>query len=155
MRASNELSQRLAHFSVPLLLLAAGCSTADDESEKARDPFAGSYTTSSTKLDAIGTIQIETAQRTGSCTGTLIAPTVVLTAEHCIVGTKPEELKFLIGASAAVPKRSVGVRAVASEGSVSGGVIHLGSDVAVLHLSESISDVRPLPYAQFDASQLG
>jgi hypothetical protein len=82
------------------------------------------------------------------CTATLIAPTLALTAEHCVEaggggGDHASRWKFALGYDSTAPERIVGVRGSVAETSVRGGGIGLGSDVAVLYLSEPIRDVAP------------
>jgi len=43
------------------------------------------------------------------CTGTLITPTVVLSAAHCVVGLRPHEVRFALGSDAAAPHTSLPV----------------------------------------------
>ncbi|HEY6559412.1 MAG TPA: trypsin-like serine protease [Polyangiaceae bacterium] len=153
MRAFNRLALSFTAFGS--IIAAAGCSAEPEHAEQASDATLGSFPVSSAKLDAIGTIRIGAATRTRTCTGTLIAQGVVLTAEHCVLGVTPEQLRFVVGASSASPKRSAAVRAIAFENTTSGGVLQRGSDVAVLQLLEPITDVRPLLYEPFDASAVG
>jgi hypothetical protein len=152
MRAFDALASVAATLGI--VIASIGCSDARD-TERASDPTTGTIPITSAKLDAIGSIRIAGAERSGTCTGTLIAPSVVLTAEHCVLGVRADELTFTIGAYTATPKRSVAVMAIATENLMHGGALHLGSDVAVLHLSEAIADVRPLAYAPFASSTRG
>ena len=148
MRASN----RVGLTALGLSLAGAACSAESEDTARVADGTSGAFPATSAKLDAIGTIRIDTGARTRTCTGTLIAPNVVLTAEHCLIGAAPEKLKFVVGAASAAPKRLVGVSAVAFENTVEGGVYQRGSDIAVLQLVEPITGVRPLSYAPFDAA---
>jgi V8-like Glu-specific endopeptidase len=43
------------------------------------------------------------------CSGTLIAPSVVLTAGHCVLGVAPSDLHVLVGASTSSPEQTVEV----------------------------------------------
>jgi trypsin len=89
------------------------------------------------------------------CTGTLITPTMVVTAEHCIEGSTPAELQFAIGPSSFEPERVITLRGFAAETTIEGGVLGLGSDVAVLHLNEAVTDVELPTIAAFDPALIG
>lgn len=88
------------------------------------------------------------------CSGTLIAPNAVLTAEHCVQGLFGDE-EFLIGFDATSPKRHIPIVGVVAEDSIQGGFIGLGSDVAVAILAEPVTDIEPLAYAQLTESDVG
>jgi secreted trypsin-like serine protease len=77
------------------------------------------------------------------CTGTLIAPRAVVTAKHC---TKdwPADARFALGADARTPSRTVGIAGFRVAALDRGGFMRLGSDVAVLELSEAVDDVTPV-----------
>lgn len=80
------------------------------------------------------------------CTATLIAPTLIVSARHCIHGPSifRGEVTFRIGQDANVPEREVQVVAAAKPDLDSGGWIGVGSDVAVFQLGEPITDVPPM-----------
>ncbi len=123
------------------------------------DEIIGGVPARSARLNAVGALGYDDFG-SGSfrpvCTGTLIAPTMVLTAEHCVdfVTDAPSQLKFLIGFDAYNPVRTVPVHGVAMEQSDWGGVIGLGIDMAIMHLAEPVTNVRPFPVAIPTDSQL-
>jgi secreted trypsin-like serine protease len=117
----------------------------------------GGFPAFSAKLDGIGAVGIIGDLDTvlPVCTGTLVTPTMVLTAEHCIEEFQAEELRFLIGPNAVEPRRVVPVRGVASETLVRGSMTGLGSDIAVLHLAEPVLDAPLVAYAPFEDFPIG
>jgi hypothetical protein len=143
--------------------LAAGCATTDsDNLEAISEDVIGGVPAYSHALDAVGALG-SSYDTDGDgrgdayypfCTGTLIAPTVVLTAEHCIGGDMTG-VAFLIGASAYAPDRVVPALAAVAETTIVGGVQGLGSDVAIVHLAEPVLDVTPLVVAPFPADLIG
>ena len=89
------------------------------------------------------------------CTGSLIAPNLVLTAAHCVFDpvtgrrVDPSRIKFEAGLNGRSVKASRMVsKAVLHPGYRfgSGGIAQIGTDIAVLRLSTPInsSDIRPL-----------
>ncbi|MGE0547957.1 MAG: trypsin-like serine protease [Kofleriaceae bacterium] len=158
MRHSSRCSRSLTHRIGSLILATAtasigvaGCSADDPGLGVATEDIIGGVPARSAKLNAIGTIGQANWDGTfyPICTGTLISPTVVLTAEHCVnfVSDPALELAFLIGPDAAFPIRVVPVAGVAWESSQSGGIGGLGLDLAVMHLAQPVDDVTPLQYA--------
>lgn len=83
------------------------------------------------------------------CTATLIAPTLVVSARHCIHGPSifRGEVTFRIGQDANAPEKEVQVVAAAKPDLDAGGWIGIGSDVAVFQLGEAITDVAPMKIA--------
>jgi hypothetical protein len=147
------------------LLLATACATgaaacADDpEVGTSAEDIIGGVPARSPKLNAVGAIGYDDFG-SGSfrpvCTGTLITPNLVLTAEHCVdfVADPTIQLRFLIGFDAYAPIRSVPVRGVVMEQSFWGGAVGLGIDMAVMHLAEPVTNVTPFPIAAPHDGQL-
>jgi len=123
------------------LLLAACVSediaTGDAEIVSGADAPGSAWDAVGSLSDAIGNF----------CTGTLIAPSLVLSARHCVHGPSiwRGEITFNVGSNARAPKRTVVVDGAAKAPLDGGGWISLGSDVALFHLAEPISNVRPIP----------
>jgi secreted trypsin-like serine protease len=142
--------------------LAAGCASDSLDLEATSEEVIGGMPAYSHSLDAVGALgsgyDTDGDGRSDAydpfCTGTLIAPTVVLTAEHCI-GRDMTNVAFLIGARAHAPDRVVPALAAVAETSIVGGVQGLGSDVAIVHLAEPVLDVTPLVVAPFPAERVG
>lgn len=120
------------------------------------DELIGGFPATSVKLNAIGAL----AKSDGGgfapfCTGTLISPTMVLTAKHCVNEVDPAQLVFLIGPNAFAPVQIVAARGVAFEPTLSGGVVELGSDVGIVHLATPVNDVALLPFAALTNDRIG
>jgi hypothetical protein len=117
----------------------------------------GGFPTTSAKLNAIGAVGV--ADGNGgfrpTCTGTLIGPTMVLTAKHCIQNIDPAQLAFLIGPNALAPGAIIGVRGTAVEPTLTGGLIDFGSDVGIMHLVVPFTDVPPMPVAAMTDNRIG
>lgn len=85
------------------------------------------------------------------CTGTLIAPRVVLTASHCLEGiSSPASVKFVIGRDARNPDATFDVESFAINPKYSQySFVPAAHDTAVMILTESVYDrvaeLRPIP----------
>jgi len=156
---------------LPAFLLAAaaaisGCAAdTQPETATAEGDIIGGVPARSAKLNAIGAIGYNYF---GSwfpiCTGTLINPHMVVTAEHCVnfVGDPSTELAFLVGydvnnisTTNPDPTKVIPVKGVAWEDTVQGGVVGLGVDVAVMHLAADVPGVTPLDYAELTSDKVG
>lgn len=152
---------RAALLGAALITGAAACASedpGDPDHGSTTEEIIGGFPIASAELNAIGAIGANAGEGkfVPFCTGTLIAPTMVLTAKHCVINvTDATSIAFLIGPDALAPVRAVPVRGTAVESSVSGGVQGLGSDVAIVHLAEAVTDVAPLPVAALTDDQIG
>ncbi len=87
----------------------------------------------------------------GACTGTLIAPNVVLTAKHCVQtrGASGPVPVSILSAGVGPDRRSLRSYRVARVDTTPGGFFGMaitdGTDIALLTLRESIPDVTPIP----------
>jgi hypothetical protein len=139
-------------------LALAGCGAAQpDAVGQAEEPIIGGSIAPGSGYDAVGALA--SVQPDGSlrqfCSGTLIAPTVVLTAKHCTLKNPADKVRFLIGTSVFNPARVVPVRAFVVENTVTGGFFGKGSDVAIAHLAESVLEVKPYDYATLAHHHVG
>lgn len=136
----------------------AGCTTSDDVTANTDQDLIAGADAVGAEFDAVGLIVSQLNDGTVSmCTGTLIAPTVVLTAKHCAMRSPGQEgsptnvqvgrVLFLIGANGQHPIAG----AQASEATPSflyqGGYTSLGSDVALYTLAQPIRGIEPLKVA--------
>lgn len=131
-----------------------GCA-ADARPQTSDDALIGG--TADASLNAVGSfITGEGAHRLAFCTGTLVAPRVVVTAKHCTIDM-PADARFAIGADAHAPVRTVDIARFQRATPDSGGYMRLGNDVAGVVLAEPIADVTPIPVATraMDASDIG
>ena len=148
---------------IPALLSTAALAACAVENDAtigySTEEIIGGVPASSRRLDAIGSLDNVRPDGTFSqkCTGTLIAPTVVLTAEHCLEELPVATSVFAIGPDAAAPRRVVRILGGVAETTVplDEGFIFLGSDVAVIHLAEPITDIAPMAFSAFDRSLVG
>jgi hypothetical protein len=140
---------------------AATACVADDGSlslDTADQELIGGKAVDSAAFDAVGALGVDpdgNGSYTPFCTGTLVAPSLVLSSEHCLRAYPAEQVAFLIGPKASAPRAIAHGRAAVLEESFAGGVIGLGAAVGVLHLTAPVAGVTPLRYAALDDSAIG
>ncbi|MBV1858143.1 MAG: trypsin-like serine protease [Nannocystaceae bacterium] len=128
-----------------LALLALGCATEDDALLSDAEHRYHGEVAPEASLNAVGAMVIIEEDGVGSfCTGTLVAPDVVVTAKHCFLLSFPAEFGFAIGHDTADPDRVVAVEKVFWEMDIAAGQMGLGSDVAIAILEEPIHDIEPV-----------
>ncbi|MCG8425138.1 MAG: trypsin-like serine protease [Proteobacteria bacterium] len=144
------ISQGLTLTLLAPLALSVGWACSDNEgSDKEAigqngEEVIGGFPARSDRFNAIGALALpEGDAYSFFCSGTLIAPNAVLTAEHCVGGLQGNEV-FLIGFDSGNPTRAVPIIGQMSETSLSGGFVGLGADVAVAFLGEPIEDIEPV-----------
>jgi hypothetical protein len=140
------------------IALAGPLGCADDSPEVGVDDaeIIGGFPANHARYDAVGAIG-EPAFGGGwfpFCTASLITPTAVITAEHCVLGNM-QGVHFLIGFDATSPKRAVPILGASAETSIFGGFVGLGSDVAIVHLAEPVTDITPVALGTLDDSMVG
>jgi hypothetical protein len=130
----------------------AGCSERDDDNVNGavtgnEDDIVGGVDASGAQLNAIGSLGKVGFDGKFSyfCTATLVAPSVVLSAKHCLQNG-PEGISFAIGPDSTKPIKTVAAREVKTAPDGTGGFVQLGQDVALVVLAEPITDVTPLQY---------
>jgi len=145
-------------FAAALGAAVSACATDTPDVGITDEEIIGGFPVRSKTLDGVGALGFDQGDGTyfPFCSATLIKPDLVLTAEHCVnFINDPAQVHFLIGWDGNHPKRTVPLVGVAWEDTVHGGLVGLGSDVAVVHLAETVTDVTPLRYAALEDSQIG
>jgi hypothetical protein len=96
------------------------------------------------------------------CTATLIGPTTVLTAKHCVQSYPGgslyldyNDMYFGIGPDANNPERRIPVVEVETAPLDYGGFTGFGRDVAIVHLGQAVTDIRPVPVDSLVAGDVG
>lgn len=171
------IRSHLGFQNLGVLLFAAGASIAcmqpvDEASEQVgqvSDEIIGGSFTSAPKYGAVGAlvwkVRVPGAPDFVSvkCSGTLVAPKVVLTARHCTpaIDQQPEASYFAFGSNAYAADRYVPVsdsfpylnapRSTEHPGLLFDG----GRDVAVVYLKAPVGSVKPAKIGRFEESMLG
>ncbi len=152
---------RLATISAALLvslLTVAGCAGETDEAtDSSDDAIVGGQRDTDPAHEAVVAIYwMDKREVIG--TGVLIAPNVIVTAEHTSSLYDPSELQIRVGDDSGRPRQRIEIRSVVrttAEGTAS--VAGYGADVAYFILSRNVTGVTPLPMLDrsLDTSDLG
>jgi hypothetical protein len=101
-------------------------------------------------LPAVGAL---TYDGTPFCSGTLIAPRLVLTAAHCLENDEPWLIRFAIGPSAWEPESALGVTSLEPHPDYDPATLE--ADLGLVHLARD-ARIEPLPLIdRMDASWVG
>jgi secreted trypsin-like serine protease len=141
---------RFSRTSAMVLLALAACS--DGDVAGGEDDLKGGIVAREAIYAPVGALGYVTD--TGfsvSCTGTLVAPTWVITAKHCVTtdaeGSAMDRITqnfmFVPGWQAATAKKRYAVKAAAVSNLSEGGFIEYGNDVALIELAEAPTEIRP------------
>jgi hypothetical protein len=141
----------------PLSVIACTAEGTDAPADANESAIIGGIDATSADFDAVGYIVIQSNGTGGACTGTLISPTVVLTAKHCAMPNPNAEgsgtfldggkVYFVVGQDPRHPKSVVEAASVEVAPLYVGGYTNHGSDVAVYTLKTPIANVTPLTVA--------
>ena len=84
------------------------------------------------------------------CGGTLVGPSHVLTAAHCVSGTKPKQLQLLVGTlSLREGGRRINAKTITIHPDYKGG----DHDVAVIALATPVNDITPVKFVDSAATE--
>lgn len=142
----------------------AGCSSETDASTAPDQDIINGVDATSDEYNAIGLLVIVGNDHTQAlCTGTLIAPNVVLTAKHCAMKNPSQEgsqtnvengkVYFLVGPNGQHPVAGAQASEATPSHLFQGGFTSLGSDVALYTLAQPITTVEPLKVADATPGQ--
>ena len=150
----------LSTLAAASLAATTACAFDDDlapEVGEVDEELIGATPAPSTAFDAIGTIAMDRSPEPNTyCTGTLVAPKLVLTSEMCVELITADKTFFIVGKNSnEAPRRAFKVTRIAIERSTTGGVFNRGMDIAVLHLEKPVDGVTPLPLADLKPSHVG
>ena len=128
---------------------AAEANGEDDDVTSSSSPIIGGTTTSA--FPAVGAL---TQGGSPFCTGTVVAPRVVVTAAHCLAGARASSLRFAIGANAFAPTASIRITRVTAHPAYDPD--QLVNDIGVVVLADD-APVTPIPMntTALDASWVG
>ena len=141
----------------------------DDGVAASKQSIVDGTPTTDPALDAIGGIVFKAAKykiNDFTCTGTLIAPKVVLTARHCVDGEVgwhffpiPSFNNFVVfGDNVEKPEQKVKIKGFVTappSPSAPGLLNDGGRDIAVVFLDQAPKGITPAKLGQFDPSTLG
>jgi len=120
------------------------------------DRLIGGTPADSAALNAVGALGFD-ANGTGTyqlrCSAILIAPSVILTANHCLRNVAVDRLAFLIGPDAAAPIQVIPARSGVAETPVPG--LGGGADIAVVHLTQEVTGIVPMPVQALTEDRVG
>jgi len=172
-----QTKTKIVMSTLALACAAAACADQGAATEQPKiggqnEAIIGGVPANSPKLNAIGTLGVQTSytdEETGEvyeyfqpfCTASLIAPNTVLTAKHCVAGIEQDsyygyQFVFGIGPDGFNPVRKIPVISVQREPNNDiAGVMQLGHDVAVVHLGQAVTDLVPLEIGALDKSMIG
>ncbi len=152
----------IALLSSTMIFASFGCAVEDNLNATDEEIVGGTPTTGTPAVMAVSAR--EPGAESGSlCTGTLIAPDIVLTAAHCVfpdlVGENAE-FSVILGHDITQPEtrgREIPAAAVVYDEQFDPNRLTNGHDIAVVLLSEEITDIEPMPYrrASLDRDMVG
>jgi hypothetical protein len=133
---------RLVALAIALAIAGVSCSSGEAPSSTRSQPIIGG----AADLAHEAVVALRQTSNGELCSGTLIAPDLVLTAAHCVYGADPADLHVFTGGDSAKPTQTIAVVAVVayptfanrSEG------IAGGNDLAVVQLEAPLG-IAPIP----------
>ena len=126
--------------------------------DQTEDEIIGGFPLRSERFDAVGALAFADTLQDGSrqyfCSGTLISPTMVLTAKHCIPTSTATQYGFAIGYDSTAPKAFVPAIGAALEDTIVTND-EWGADVAVVHLATPVDNIKPFAYGVISPQRVG
>lgn len=103
---------------------------------------------------ATGALRAKTQSGTSLCTATLVAPTMILTAAHCVDDIDPQQTRFILGMDITQPtlERRLTAATMHPDYAVTDDGAYY--DVAVAWLDSAIREVTPVHVSFIDAQRL-
>lgn len=140
-----------------LLMASLACMPEDPSIEQLPQEIVGGQTAGPDQFRAVGSLSFTNGSQFFSfCSGTLIAPQIVLTAAHCIPAR--EDLPFtrfiLDSVTVSNPNRVVEVEEAIAHPQFNGNNLGAGRDIAIIHLKEPVNDIPPIPVNQDPVNDL-
>ncbi len=135
----DRTSVRVSWLSV-VCVVATGCMGEISSSEQDVDHVDSPVINGTTDSGDPAVVMLRATQG-GYCTGTLVAPSVVITAAHCVDGITAKTVGFGLNGQST----PAAVRAQIAHPRWNGNALEAGNDVAVLLLQYPVADVTPIP----------
>jgi hypothetical protein len=159
----------MAHrWLLPLLAtlsLACSSSPSGDDTAASDDAIIGGAPAESDRFLAVASLVKPKTLDDGStiykpfCTATLIAPDLVITANHCVAteNLEPSALLVAFGPKSTAPRKTAAVASFERKGlaALPGDVMTAGEDVILMRLAAPVTDIAPIDVGSLSPIDVG